>query len=117
MFCIHFGALFVIPAITSKVPCTILFTEDFYNTSNSPEYQLNINNFQLPITSSIFINKYFNTNSSPMWCKISHIINNQNIKHYIELVINGLLYEYVADEIQKEIGYKLTRIETKKLIF
>jgi hypothetical protein len=42
-------------------------------------------------------------------------ITNQDVNNYIEKVINDLVLEYIANEIQTEIGISLTRDETKIL--
>lgn len=55
----------------------------------------------------------------PMLYKTLEKADNHDVKQYIELSENGLIYEYLGDEIHKELGFDLrgNRKELKEVIF
>lgn len=79
---------------------TILFSPEFYDSETKNSSRVSLDDiYSDPIVPGSY--KFF---PSPMLYKLLDKSGNQDVTHYIELVTNGLLYEYLAEEINDELG-------------
>lgn len=90
-----------------------LFNPSFYDNSNST---IPLTLFTIYSCSLLELSAQFFP--PPMLQEILQETENQDVKHYVDLVTNGLIYEYLAEEIKDELGIECkTRKEIKEVIF
>ena len=117
----------------------VLFSEDFFQSKNEDSNRVTISDLfkesSTSLTTSLHsssINQPSITYSSsilipspstpliippPMLGEIMEFIDSQDVNKYIQLVVDGIIYEYLQDEIRKYSGESVDRDTAKKVFF
>jgi len=104
----------------------ILLNPSFYQNNTDTFNIYNINTYNTSSTTIYNPSNIYTTTTNhpqfsppPMLHKTLEEIDNQDVKNYIELVENGLIYEYLANEIKDELGEDLRddRKAIKAIVF